>query len=56
MNLHPGCEISKDITGCASKAGDESHGDYWISCLDDESDSELYKVKTTNNEVYLKIK
>ena len=47
MNLHP---------GCASKAGDESHGDYWISCLDDESDSELYKVKTTNNEVYLKIK
>jgi hypothetical protein len=35
------CELKLEAK-CASFANDESLGDYWISCLDDESDSILY--------------
>lgn len=39
------CELKLE-SKCASYANDETLGDYWISCLDDESDSVLYKQET----------
>jgi hypothetical protein len=39
------CELKLE-SKCASYANDETLGDYWISCLDDESDSILYKQQT----------
>ena len=41
------CELKLE-SKCASYANDETLGDYWISCLDDESDSVLYKQETLN--------
>jgi hypothetical protein len=40
------CELKLE-NKCASYANDETLGDFWISCLDDESDSVLYKQETT---------
>jgi hypothetical protein len=39
------CELKLE-NKCASYANDETLGDFWISCLDDESDSVLYKQET----------
>jgi hypothetical protein len=43
------CELKLE-NKCASYANDETLGDFWISCLDDESDSVLYKQETTLEE------
>lgn len=34
---------------CVTATKNEKHGDYWLSCLDDEEDAEIYKLKTIIN-------
>lgn len=42
-----GCDLNKE--DCASKTGNTLDKDWWASKLDDEKDSEVYKIKTDDN-------
>ena len=39
------CELNLEKKCCSSTNNVTKHGDYWISCLDGEEDSEIYKIK-----------
>ena len=50
------CELNLEKKCCSSTNNATKHGDYWISCLDGEEDSEIYKIKVTPKDSTITIK
>ena len=50
------CELNLEKKCCSSTNNVTKHGDYWISCLDGEEDSEIYKIKVTPKDSTITIK
>ena len=50
------CELNLEKKCCSSTNNVTKHGDYWISCLDGEEDSEIYKIKVTPKDSTINIK
>ena len=50
------CELNLEKKCCSSTNNVTKHGDYWISCLDGEEDSEIYKIKVNPKDTTITIK
>ena len=50
------CELNLEKKCCSNTNNVTKHGDYWISCLDEEEDSEIYKIKVTPKDSTITIK
>ena len=50
------CELNLEKKCCSSTNNVTKHGDYWISCLDGEEDSEIYKIKVASKDSTITIK
>ena len=50
------CELNLEKKCCSSTNNVTKHGDYWISCLDGEEDSEIYKIIVTPKDSTITIK
>lgn len=50
------CELNLEKKCCSSTNNVTKHGDYWISCLDGEEDSEIYKIKVASKDSSITIK
>ena len=50
------CELNLEKKCCSSTNNVTKHGDYWISCLDGEEDSEIYKIKVNPKDSTINIK
>ena len=50
------CELNLEKKCCSSTNNVTKHGDYWISCLDEEEDSEIYKIKVNPKDNTITIK
>ena len=50
------CELNLEKKCCSSTNNVTKHGDYWISCLDGEEDSEIYKIKVASKDNTITIK
>ena len=50
------CELKLEKKCCSNTNNVTKHGDYWISCLDEEEDSEIYKIKINPKDNTITIK
>jgi hypothetical protein len=50
------CELKLEKKCCSNTNNDIKHADYWISCLDEEEDSEIYKIKINPKDNTITIK